>query len=533
MALLDWLFGTRASTIDLMGDGLRTAYPPGVKPLGQGVSASEFGVSGTENFGGTIRGEDFNPELDDFQRAVKTYDKMRRTDAQIRSMLQVIKLPLRGATWNCEAASSDPVDQKIAAFCNKALFGDDSMDESWDYTLRHILLQLDFGFSVLEKVWKVDRDGYYRYKKLAPRLPRTIYEWHTNRDGSLKAIVQYAPVQESNTRPSTGGRLPSYTTTASFQYLTIPADYAAVFSLEREGDNYAGWSVLRTVYRNWWFKDQAYRTMGVGLDRWGVGIPVANLEPGHGLSKGELDQLRKVLQAIRSNERAYLVAPPFVKFSILGGGDGTTGNLGIAWIDHNDSQIARNVLAGFLTMGRDTKGTLGFGTRLTDMFISSLNGLAGGISADLKRQVIRPLCDVNFDMSNRQYPTPVCLDLEQVELSNLLDVMSKLTGTVLTPQDDDESILRKMLGLPKLHPKNSRTKKAQGPEGGAPPEAGVPPNGTPPPGAPPDAKPEDAPKDTPGEPSDEKPDEKPEKSAAASVAEAVVAATEAEKERSE
>lgn len=463
MALKDWLPDIfrrdRVTNTDLMSVG---ALPPGAR-TNQGVSNQEFGVSGTENFGGYIRKEDFNPELDDWQRAVKIYDKMRRTDAQIRSMLQVIKLPLRRATWTCNPASSDPIDERIADFVNSALFDDDAMEDPWDFTLRHILLQLEFGVSVLEKVWKVDEDGHYRYKRLAPRLPKTLREWHTNREGKLVAIVQYAPVPHSTLRGPMGRqRTPTYTTTVSYQYLTIPAEYAAVFCLEREGDNYEGYSLLRNVYRNWFFKDQAYHTMSVGLDRWGVGIPVAELEEGHNLTAGDLNTLRDILQSIRANERAYLVAPEHVRFRIMpdqGGGRGTLAGFGIQWIDHNDSQIARNVLAGFLTMGTDIHGTLGFGSRLTDMFISSLNGIAKGITGDLKKQIIKPLCDLNFDMSRREYPEPVCLDLEQTNLQDLLDTLAKLTGTVVTPQDEDEDLLRKMLNMPKLDPKNKRVKE--------------------------------------------------------------------------
>jgi hypothetical protein len=459
MGVREWLtlpWRGKPTVTDLMSGGER--------PREQGVTHDEHGVSGTENYGGYIKGVDFNPLLDNWEKAVKTYDQMRRTDANIRAMLQVIKLPLRGATWTCHPASSDPVDTQIADFCNEALFEDDAQEEPWDFTLRHILTQLDYGVAVMEKVWKVDEDGHYRFRKLAPRLARTLREWHVGRDGKLIAIVQYAPVPSSTQRAPTGAqRTPTYGTSVSYQYLTIPAEYTAVFCLEREGDNYEGYSLLRNVYRNWWFKDQAYRTMGVGIDRWGVGIPVAALDKDASLSNQELEKVREVLQAVRSNERAYLISPPGLTFKILpeGGGSGTLGQMGIAWIDHNDSQIARNVLAGFLTMGRDPKGTLGFGSRLTDMFISSLNGIAGGIAGDLKRQLVKPLCDLNFDMSRRKYPDPVCLDLEQVDLENLIEVMAKLTNTVITPQDEDEDVLRKMIGMPKLNPKNSRKTAAE------------------------------------------------------------------------
>lgn len=444
----------------------RDWLPPWPRPVNlsgdpvSGVAAQEHGTSGTENFGGYIRREDFNPDFDDWQKAVPLYDKMRRTDAQVRSMLQVIKLPLRGATWTCHPASPDTVDKKIADFCNDALFEDDSLEDSWDFTLRHILMQLEFGVSVLEKVWKVDTDGHYRFKRLAPRLPKTLREWHVNREGKLVALVQYAPVpHQSHGRQADGTqRLLRYGTTMSYQYLTIPAEYCAVFSLDREGDNYQGTSLLRNIYRNWWFKDEAYRVLAVGLDRWGVGIPVAELEEGHNLTVGDRATLREVLKTVRSNEKAYMVLPEHVKFRIepSGGGQGTLGGFGIQWIDHNDTQMARNVLAGFLTMGNSPLGSLGFGSRLTDMFISSLNGVASGIASDIKRQLVKPLCDFNFDMTRRKYPDPVCLDLEQVDLTALIDVMAKLQGTLITPQDDDETVLRKMLGLPKLSPHRSR-----------------------------------------------------------------------------
>lgn len=455
MAFTDWL--------PVLRKDLRAEMPTTIR----GTAAQEFGVSGTENFGGYIRKEDYNPELDDWQKAVAIYDKMRRSDAMIRAMLQVLKLPLRRAEWQVNPASDDPVDKHIADFCNDSLFEDDAMEDSWDFTLRHILMQFDFGVAVLEKVWKVDEEGHYRFKRLAPRLPKTLREWHVNREGKLVAVVQYAPVPaaEVSRAPYSGGASSvryQYSNSVSYQYLTIPAEYLAVFSLEREGDNYEGYSLLRNVYRNWYFKDQAYHIMGVGLDRWGVGIPVAALEDGHNLTEGDKEALRDILQRVRSNERAYMVTPEHVEFRIepSGNGQGTAGTFGIQWIDHNDAQMARNVLASFLTMGRDPVGTLGFGSRLTDMFISSLDGMAKGIAADLKQYLIKPLCDYNFDMSRRKYPNPVCLDLEQVDLSALIDTMAKLAvpNGVITATDDDEAVLRKMLGLPKLHA--NRTRKA-------------------------------------------------------------------------
>ena len=464
---------------------------PRVRPIAEG---NEFGASGTENFGGYIRREDFNPELDNFVTAVKIYDKMRINDAQIKAMLSVIKLPLRGATWTCiPPEHGDEVDQQIADFANDCLFSDDAMDDPWDDTLRNILLMLDFGFSCAEIVWRVEEGGTYRIKRLAPRLPKTIRMWNVDRYGKLLAVIQYAPVPVSTAYPKTGSIVPGsshrdvplgglspgiataanpqvanihYSTAVSFQYLVLPSEYMCVFSLDKEGDNYQGRSLLRSVYKNYYFKDNAYHLEGVRLDRFGVGIPVAQLEEGHNLNQNDLDALVEVLEAVRSNERAYLIAPPHVTYDLLPRtGSQTAGSGATQWIDHHDQQIARNVLAGFLTMGQDTHGTLGFGSRLTDMFVSSLNGVAAGICATLKRQVVTKLIDLNFDMTNRKYPRVTCRDLEQADLDKLVSTLGALVGTFITPDDDTESLLRKLLKLPSLDKNETRKAKA---------EAGVP-----------------------------------------------------------
>lgn len=444
----------------------------------------EYGASGTENFGGYIKKEDYNPKFDDFQQAVRIYEEMRRSDAQIRSMLEVVKLPLRGATWTAvPPEGGDAVDQQIADFINATVFDDDAMDHSWDFVLRHILLQLDFGFSVLELVFRVDEDGYYRLKKLAPRLPRTIREWRVQPTGDLYGVVQYVPVPSSGEMarsPVTGGYFPVYRTQAAYEYKFIPAAYLVVCTNQREGDNYAGISLLRTVYRNWWYKNEAYKQEGVALDRYAVGIPVAELEENNGLQKQDLQKLRDMLKGIRSNERAYVVTPPHVKLKILPeGGMGGARSTSMSWIEHHDTQIARNILAGFLTMGQAPLGAVGFGSRLTDMFVSSLSGVAKGIAGDLKSQLVKPLCDLNFDMTRRQYPSVVVRDLEDVDLENLINVFSRMTGTVLTATDDDESMLRKILGLPPLPADMTRTAREDAAKAAASPDASLGANGLP------------------------------------------------------
>ncbi len=286
---------------------------------------------------------------------------------------------LAAARWQAVPPEhGDEVDQAIADMVNSYLVDDDALQDPWSFVLRHILLQLDFGFSVLESVWMVEPDGSWRLRRLAPRLPKTIKYWHLKRDGSLVRLWQYAAVTDDAVPLPQTMSVP-IPPRVSYKYLPIPGNVANVFTFDREGDNYTGTSILRASYRNWFYKDLYYHLDGMRIDRFGVGIPVAELGENHGLSDDDIDALEEVLQGLRANERVYLIAPPGVKYRIMGpeAKGGASADAG-PMIDHHDSQIARNVLASFLTAGRDSKG-LGSGSqtsRLADLFISALIGMA-------------------------------------------------------------------------------------------------------------------------------------------------------------
>ena len=407
------------------------------------------GVPGTDIFGGTITREEYCPDL--LGRAgVEVYEKMRRSDGQIRAMLQVIKLPLRAAVWTAAPPKNgDAQDQAIADFVQQALFDDDAMDTPWDDVLQHILLQLDYGFSVLESVFRVDDEGHYRLQRLSPRLPRTIYYWDVYPNGDLRGVWQYAPVINDSEQFQMQSRgVPAFTGISNYQYLYIPAEDMTVFTFQKEGNNYEGISLLRTVYKHWWYKDLLYHIDAVRNDRFGVGIPTANLEEGHNLNEGDLGKIEEILKNLRANEQGYLVAPPRVAYSILTPDSSSGGGELLKMIDHQDAMIARNVLAGFLTLGRDARGHSAYGTRLTDFFISSLYGVANGVAADLKGGIVKKLCNLNFSMQGREYPSVVVRDLESQNLQQIVEVVLKAVGSLLTPDDTLEDFIRTSLKLP-------------------------------------------------------------------------------------
>lgn len=407
----------------------RKSPPPSVRS-GQ----VPFGVSGTQNILGRIYGEDYN-RLFDGKLGIAIYDQMGRSDAQTGAAADIIKLPLRSSSHKV-IPPEDPTKQEIAIAdaCNLALFEPGVMRESWDFYYRHLLMRIDYGFGLLEKEWMFDEDsGVYRFARLHPRLPKTVDKWDTdNRTGVLRNIVQYTSID---------GRL---------VYLTIPAEFAVLSSREREGDNWFGKSIYRRIYKHWFYKDEAYRIDGIRLDRYGVGIPVATIAEGHSVNEGELDEIEDILQNMRSNARAYFIETSGVTFRILvpegqGGASGLNDS-----VEHHDQKIVTGVLATFISdhqEGLNTNRT----SRLADIFLHSLKAEAAAIDGDIDTQLVRPFCDVNFDMSVNRYPRKVTSGLSDITIEQLATVLQPfVTAGLIQPDDNIEAALRKLLSLPPL-----------------------------------------------------------------------------------
>ena len=69
----------------------------------QRVDMSELGATGTPIFGGFLREEgEYNPDLTGLS-AYRIYERMRRSDAQVKATLKAVKLPIRGAKWDVVA----------------------------------------------------------------------------------------------------------------------------------------------------------------------------------------------------------------------------------------------------------------------------------------------------------------------------------------------------------------------------------------------------------------------------------------------
>lgn len=329
------------------------------------------------------------PELQ-WPLSIAVFDRMRRQDAQVSSVLRAVTSPIVRTQWRVDGRGCDQdVTEFVAANLGLPIV-DAGTDEhatqlrgrdrfSWDDHLRLALLMLPFGHMFFEQVYRYDIDtAKYRLRKLGPRLPRTIAAVNVARDGGLVSIQQYGT-----------GLLGDNGT-------TLPVSRLVAYVLDREGGNWLGQSLLRSAYKNWLLKDRALRTWSQSIDRNGIGIPDYEAAEGEtSLAAGQ-----QIASDMRAGDNSGVARPHGSKLTLLG----VQGALPDVekFVAYHDSQIARSALGHFLNLGGQTNGQVGsynLGSVFADTFHLGLDAVAEEIRDTASRHIIEDLVDINFGPS--------------------------------------------------------------------------------------------------------------------------------------
>lgn len=378
-----------------------------------------------------------NPALR-WPESLDVYSQMR-TDAQVKSTLLAVALPVRRANWALDATGCrDEVVQVVARDLDLPIRGQAPSPSanrrkgrfSWQEHLRLAQLEDVFGHSVFEQVGEV-RDGLWRLRKLAWRPHRTISAWNVARDGGLVSVEQH------------GVEKP------------IPVERLVVYVRDREGGNWAGQSLLRAGYKNWLLKDRMLRAQALTVERNGLGIPTftgATLPEGVEMSQAEVEAWHaaqrteglKLAKGLRAGENAGASIPATSKLELMG----VTGKLPDTDkpIRYHDEQIARAVLAHFLNLGTET-GSWALGSTFADFFASSLQASALHLADVTQQHVIDDLVDINWGESEPA-PRLVFDEIGASSPATAEAIKSLVDCGVIRPDRSLEEYLRQRYRLP-------------------------------------------------------------------------------------
>ena len=146
------------------------------------VTEQGYVASGLASWGSlAVEQEESNTDLA-WPNSIDVFDRMRKEDSQVKSVLKAVTLPVRRANWALDATGCrEEVVEVVARDLDLPVKGRPPAPSStrrrsrfsWQEHLRLAQTELPFGHSVFEQVYEV-RDGLLRLKKLAWRPPRTI-----------------------------------------------------------------------------------------------------------------------------------------------------------------------------------------------------------------------------------------------------------------------------------------------------------------------------------------------------------------------
>jgi len=390
------------------------------------------GTSGMSRYGNIYR-EDYNPELRGSIGRQK-FEKMRKSDSQVRATLRLVKTPVLSARWYVNPASQARKDKKIAEFVSNCLFT--WQEVTWPQLMNDILIMMDFGFSAFVKQWTEKRisRGQTRvvWKQLSPRHPLLVQNFFYTDQGE----PDYFTMSDPN---------------AKYGLIEIPIERTLVFTFDKEGGDFEGTSVLRTAYQNWYYKQNLYKVDAIQKERHGIGIPLIYLPPG--FSDADKTLADEIGRNLRTNEKAHVVLPFNWKIEMLKLEGNLTNALESA--EHHDLMIARNVLGQFINS--NASGGNASAADQVLLFQKATRYVADIIRDVFNKWAIPELVDFNFAGVDA-YP-----ELRVRRIGDTQDwrtmsfaIRNFIGAGALTPDDAMEGWIRDEMDLPMADESTSR-----------------------------------------------------------------------------
>lgn len=405
----------------------------------------EYGSIGQRRYAG-IFSEEFMRELQG-KRGIEVYREMSENDDVCGAIIYVLETLIRQSSWSVQPGGSSAKDKECAEFVESCM---NDMQDTWTDTLSEILSFLAFGWSYHEIVYKRRvgnsrdprqnsryTDGLIGWQKLPIRAQETLYRWEYDDNDNLLGMTQLPPPR--------------------FVMATIPIEKALHFKTKSRKNNPEGRSILRTAYRDWYFKRRFQEIEGMGIERDLAGLPI--LQPPEHVDIWKLDdpemleifqRAEAIVRNVRRDATEGLVLPFGWTFQLAASGGKRQFDTN-AIIERYDTRIAMTVMADFILLGHQQVGSFALSSDKTELFSMALGAYLDIICEVFNNQAIPRLIGMNAEHFNgiTEYPTLTHGDVETPNLQELSTYIKELTGCgVIIPDEGLEDYVREAANLP-------------------------------------------------------------------------------------
>ena len=402
-------------------------------------SLREFGATGrayAQRFQQLLDTDEYLNALR-FPDDVAIYEKMARSDGQVKAILLMLSLPIRATQWFVRPKDDSQEAKKVANYVNDCLFGGYGigLNSGFDEFIKNVTTMFQFGHSIFEKVFEI-RQGKIKWKKFAVRPQSTIYEIYYDEVGDCKGIDQYN-IKEN------------------WETVYIPIEKLLVFSHDMQQGNVRGMSVLRSAYKHWSIKDFLYKIVNVGIERNFVGTPVLTLPEGY--TEEDKDLADEIVATLRSHQFGGVRLPAGFVLDMFEG-KRTLADVQ-PYIDHHDNLIAKCILSSFMNLGSgsSSSGSFALSSDQSQMYLMMLDSSAKNICSVMNTHAIPEI--VNYNFITDLYPELAFKPMNSTKIINTLKTL--VDGKIVLPDDDMEAYIRDMLDFPKANPAQNRKEIAE------------------------------------------------------------------------
>ena len=323
----------------------------------------------------------YNPDELVQRKGLKIYRQMT-TDEQIKAALNAKQYAVLSTGYDVQLAQLPAGEDPEAAQGHKEFieFCFEDVKGGIESKLLGIMDALAYGFSVSEKVLGLidggPHAGRWGLKDLLTRPPEDI-EFQLTAEGCLaeQGVLQF------NT--------------------AMPTPKFCIYSYHSQYGNPYGESDLRAAYRGWWAKDNMLKLMAVSLERYAEPIAVATYD---GLLQDtERLAIETFLKNLQSRSGVLLPKNVTLKFEAP---PPRAAEAFIPAINLYDQHMRIAVLMpGLLGLsGESQVGSFARAVKEFDVFLWILGQLRKDLELVVNEQIVKPLVDLNFEVSHGQYP---------------------------------------------------------------------------------------------------------------------------------
>ena len=460
MGLLDLLRPvTAASIVEKEAKERRIStdeIPTQRAPLG------EMGVTGTANYGGLLYVEE-NANL----RGSLAYgipgsttwgwwEHAARTNPACSMALEKVTSPLLDARYQFVApdGKEGEVSEEIIAACTQAFtewlepgIAEIAVSAAWTC--------LSSGFALNEAVWDAHPTGLVYPRRLPERLPSSLspQPWKQEK-GELVSIEQIAPSDDG---------------TGAWKTVLLPSSKVLLFSHQRQGNNYAGFSAFRSVYQHVRTMEMLVKLVGLTLQREGAGIPIAEVKDASTkLTSESRQKLEQFLANLTVHENASAVMPVGVELKWLYSPGANKGHVvdaynALALIVLQTLQAQQMVL-GVQNTGSRAVGQIHVDASRTyvQKVVALLEGVFNGQGQRPYTGVVRRFVDLNFGPQKAYPRLRITLKKEELDVGTFATAaQSAQSAGFITITHADENAVREKLGLGPIDEEEREAEKAR------------------------------------------------------------------------